>query len=262
MATADGLIVSVSGIRGVVGRSLTPAVALAFASALGTHVGGGRVVVSRDGRPSGAMLRHAVLAGLTAAGCEVHDLGVDADADGRPGRADAPGGRRRADHRQPQPGRVERPETVRPGRPRTQRRRGPEDPGAVRVRRRRRPCRGTGSARREISQGRGRSPRARPGTGGRGRHPGRRVQRVPRRQRRRRRAAWAGAAEGRCSAETICHGCVADGGFLHEPEPTRGICARSARWCRGRRRRRLRPRPRRRPAGADRRERAAISARN
>jgi phosphomannomutase len=74
--TADDLIVSVSGIRGVVGGSLTPAAALAFASALGTHVQGGRVVVSRDGRPSGAMLRHAILAGLTAAGCEVHDLAV------------------------------------------------------------------------------------------------------------------------------------------------------------------------------------------
>ena len=32
--------------------------------------------MSRDGRPSGVMLRHAILAGLTAAGCEVHDLGV------------------------------------------------------------------------------------------------------------------------------------------------------------------------------------------
>ena len=76
MSTTDGLIVSVSGIRGVIGQSLTPAVALAFASALGTHVKGGRVVVSRDGRPSGAMMGHAILAGLTAAGCEVRDLGV------------------------------------------------------------------------------------------------------------------------------------------------------------------------------------------
>lgn len=67
---------SVSGIRGVIGQSLTPAVVLAFASALGTHVKGGRVVVSRDGRPSGAMLGHAILAGLTAAGCEVQDLDV------------------------------------------------------------------------------------------------------------------------------------------------------------------------------------------
>src|SRR4051812_5588566 len=76
MGTADGLIVSVSGIRGVVGRSLTPREALAFASALGAPAGGGRVLLGRDGRPSGSMLRHAVLAGLTAAGCEVHDLAV------------------------------------------------------------------------------------------------------------------------------------------------------------------------------------------
>src|SRR5579864_1189577 len=76
MSGGQGLIVSVSGIRGIVGESLTPEAALAFASALGAHTGGGRMVVSRDGRPSGMMLRHAVLAGLTAAGCEVHDLGV------------------------------------------------------------------------------------------------------------------------------------------------------------------------------------------
>jgi phosphomannomutase len=76
MSAEKDLIVSVSGIRGIVGESLTPAAALAFASALGAHTGGGKMVVSRDGRPSGIMLRHAVLAGLTAAGCEVHDVGV------------------------------------------------------------------------------------------------------------------------------------------------------------------------------------------
>jgi phosphomannomutase len=76
MATEKDLIVSVSGIRGIVGQSLTPAAALAFAEALGAHFGGGRMVLSRDGRPSGQMLRHAILAGLFAAGCEVRDLGV------------------------------------------------------------------------------------------------------------------------------------------------------------------------------------------
>jgi phosphomannomutase len=76
MAPENGLIVSVSGIRGIVGDSLTPEPALAFAAALGTYLQGGRVVLSRDGRPSGAVLRHAVLAGLLGAGCEVHDLGV------------------------------------------------------------------------------------------------------------------------------------------------------------------------------------------
>ncbi len=72
------LIVSVSGIRGIVGAGLTPEVAASFAAALGTHLVGGRVVLGQDGRPSGAMLHHAVLAGLLAAGCDVQDLGVAA----------------------------------------------------------------------------------------------------------------------------------------------------------------------------------------
>src|SRR6266566_3820219 len=70
------LIVSVSGIRGIVGQGLTAEATLAFAAALGTQTQGGRIVLSRDGRPSGAMLRHAVLAGLLGAGCEVQDIGV------------------------------------------------------------------------------------------------------------------------------------------------------------------------------------------
>ncbi|MBI3821537.1 MAG: phosphoglucosamine mutase [Planctomycetes bacterium] len=77
MATATNeLIVSVSGIRGIIGAGLSPATALLFAQALGTHVNGGRVVLSRDSRPSGAMLQHAVIAGLQSCGCEIHDLGI------------------------------------------------------------------------------------------------------------------------------------------------------------------------------------------
>ena len=76
MAEADELIVSVSGIRGIVGRGLTPEAALTFAEALAASTEGGRIVLCRDGRPSGVMLRHAVLAGLEAGGCQVHDLGV------------------------------------------------------------------------------------------------------------------------------------------------------------------------------------------
>jgi phosphomannomutase len=78
MATDNSLIVSVSGVRGVVGQGLTPQAALAFASALAERVAGGPVVVGRDGRPSGVMLWHAVVAGLTAGGCVVRDLGVAA----------------------------------------------------------------------------------------------------------------------------------------------------------------------------------------
>lgn len=70
------LKIGVSGIRGVVGEFLTPALAAAFGRAFGTYVGGGRVVVGRDTRATGPMLQHAVQCGLLASGCEVIDLGI------------------------------------------------------------------------------------------------------------------------------------------------------------------------------------------
>jgi phosphomannomutase len=73
---SDELIVSVSGIRGVVGRGLTAEAAARFAAAYGGTVGPKHVLVSRDGRPSGDMLRHAVIAGLLGAGCAVDDIGI------------------------------------------------------------------------------------------------------------------------------------------------------------------------------------------
>ena len=72
----DQLIVSVSGVRGLVGRGLTPEVAARFAAALGTYANGGPIVLGRDSRPSGRMLRHAALAGLMSAGCRVTDIGI------------------------------------------------------------------------------------------------------------------------------------------------------------------------------------------
>jgi phosphomannomutase len=76
MTVPPGVIVSVSGVRGVIGEGLTPELAATFAAALGTAVGGGRVVVGRDSRPSGRMLAAAVQAGLVSAGCEVVDVGT------------------------------------------------------------------------------------------------------------------------------------------------------------------------------------------
>jgi phosphomannomutase len=70
------LKIGVSGIRGVVGEFLTPALACQFAQAFGTYVGAGRVVVGRDTRASGPMLEHAVICGLLAAGCEVVEVGI------------------------------------------------------------------------------------------------------------------------------------------------------------------------------------------
>ena len=76
MQPSNEVIVSVSGIRGIIGEGLTPELATRFAAALGSYLGGQRVVVCRDGRPSGAMLRHAVLAGFFSSGCEVKDIGI------------------------------------------------------------------------------------------------------------------------------------------------------------------------------------------
>jgi phosphomannomutase len=76
MSRENSLIVSVSGIRGIVGGGLTVETATAFAAALGAYADGGAMVLSRDGRPSGDVLRHAVLAGLLASGCAVADIGV------------------------------------------------------------------------------------------------------------------------------------------------------------------------------------------
>jgi len=76
MSISSDLIVSVSGIRGIVGRGLTAESVARFAAAYGAFVGGKPVLVSWDGRPSGEALRHAVIAGLLSAGCAVQDIGI------------------------------------------------------------------------------------------------------------------------------------------------------------------------------------------
>ncbi|MEO8127766.1 MAG: phosphoglucosamine mutase [Bryobacteraceae bacterium] len=70
------LKIGVSGIRGVVGEFLTPALACSFGQAFGSYVGRGRVIVGRDTRATGQMLQHAVQCGLLASGCDVIDVGV------------------------------------------------------------------------------------------------------------------------------------------------------------------------------------------
>lgn len=70
------LKITIAGVRGIVGETLTPELLVNFSQAFGTQVGPGRVLVSRDTRPSSVMVAPCVFAGLTAAGCEVVDLGV------------------------------------------------------------------------------------------------------------------------------------------------------------------------------------------
>jgi phosphomannomutase len=70
------LKIGITGVRGIVGETFTPELAVGFAQAFATYIDGGRILVCRDTRPSGPMIRSAVIAGLLAAGCEVIDLGV------------------------------------------------------------------------------------------------------------------------------------------------------------------------------------------
>ena len=69
-------ILSISGLRGIVGDGLDPIYISEFAAALGTMVSGGPVVVARDGRSTGPILYHAAVSGLLATGCEVLDAGI------------------------------------------------------------------------------------------------------------------------------------------------------------------------------------------
>lgn len=69
-------ILSISGLRGVIGDGLDPEYIARFAAALGTMANGGTVVLSRDGRATGEMVKQACIAGLTATGCHVIDAGI------------------------------------------------------------------------------------------------------------------------------------------------------------------------------------------
>jgi len=69
-------MISVSGIRGIVGLSLTPELLVRLGHAFGTYLRGSRIVVGRDTRASGEMAKHAVLSGLMATGTSVLDLGI------------------------------------------------------------------------------------------------------------------------------------------------------------------------------------------
>ncbi len=71
-------IISVSGLRGVVGESLSPELVMRFACAFAAGVAPGPLVITRDSRQTGAMLADAIRAGLAAIGRTVLDGGIAA----------------------------------------------------------------------------------------------------------------------------------------------------------------------------------------
>lgn len=76
MKTATSLKISISGVRGIVGDSLTPQLTASFAQAFGTYLGRGVVIVGQDSRKSGTMVKKAVLSGLLSVGCQPIEIGI------------------------------------------------------------------------------------------------------------------------------------------------------------------------------------------
>jgi len=72
------LIISVSGLRGVIGENLTPDVAARFACAYAAGQPAGPLVLARDGRATGRMLVDTIRGALLAAGRTVLDADVAA----------------------------------------------------------------------------------------------------------------------------------------------------------------------------------------
>lgn len=91
---AEQLIISISGVRGIVGENLTPSIAAEYGCGFGTFLKNKKtkgltsesaknardsqlsVCIGADSRPSGRMLKSAVTAGLCSVGINVVDLGV------------------------------------------------------------------------------------------------------------------------------------------------------------------------------------------
>lgn len=74
-------MLGVSGLRGIVGESLTPEVALRYAQAFGiwvveTYGDRSAVAIAVDGRAGYESIKQAVIAGLLGCGLDVYDIGV------------------------------------------------------------------------------------------------------------------------------------------------------------------------------------------
>ncbi len=77
------LIISVSGLRGLIGENLTAPVAVRFGAAFGSFLKQRfserkslKVCIGRDSRPSGPMVQQALTAALLGLGIDVVDLGI------------------------------------------------------------------------------------------------------------------------------------------------------------------------------------------
>lgn len=70
------LMTSISGIRGIIGDGLDPAMLVNFTSAYAEFIGTGKIIVGRDARISGDMVKSVVIGTLLAKGLDVMDIGI------------------------------------------------------------------------------------------------------------------------------------------------------------------------------------------
>jgi len=81
---AKELIISISGMRGIIGENLTPDIAARYGCAFGAFLKDHyrddpekrKLCIGRDSRPSGPMLASAIISGLNSVGIDVVDLGL------------------------------------------------------------------------------------------------------------------------------------------------------------------------------------------
>ena len=72
-----GKLFGTDGVRGIINEELTPELALRLGMAIGTYFGeGAKVLIGRDVRAGGEMIKSAVIAGLLSAGVKVYDAGL------------------------------------------------------------------------------------------------------------------------------------------------------------------------------------------
>jgi phosphomannomutase len=76
MLSQLSLKIGISGVRGIVGESLTPQLVTSFAAAFGNYSGAGPIVIGTDNRPSREMIKQSAIAGLLSVGCTPVDVGI------------------------------------------------------------------------------------------------------------------------------------------------------------------------------------------
>lgn len=70
------LMTSISGVRGIVGKTLTPEVVVHYASAFAQYVDRGPILLGRDGRSSGRVIANLVSSTLLSMGSDVIAIGI------------------------------------------------------------------------------------------------------------------------------------------------------------------------------------------